>query len=75
MNNEVGSVDQSRKERTLDLIPELDRRYAVLRAVLERLLADEAVADSELWLAHGDLNSVINVMVGKNVDNEESSND
>lgn len=64
MNNEDVSVEQTRVERIITLMPELDSRYRKLRNLLERSIDSGECTEAELWLAQGDLQSVINAMTG-----------
>lgn len=71
MQDENKSVNHARAERIIELMPTLDNRYAALCRVLERIQAGEAVTDSELWLAHVDLDGVIRVMTGDVLQDDE----
>jgi hypothetical protein len=71
MNNKNVSVDQTRAERIITLMPELDSRYRKLRNLLERSCDGEACAEAALWLAQGDLTSVINAMTGSGFIDED----
>lgn len=72
MNNNDVSVDQARAKRIITLMPVLDSRYRELRNLLERSIDSGECDEAALWLAQGDLQSVINAMTGCGFIDEET---
>jgi hypothetical protein len=71
MNNKDVSVDQARAKRIITLMPVLDARHRNLRNLLERSMDSEEFDEAALWLAQGDLQSVINAMTGNGFIDED----
>ena len=54
----------------VDLLPELDRRYAFLRETLEKS-TEQNIPDWHLRLARGDMQSVLDALIGDDEDDDE----
>lgn len=60
--NETDSVDQERNQRIIALLPIMEQRYSTLRQLLTLAGEGKNVPDCDLWLAQGDLRTVLQLM-------------
>lgn len=60
--NETDSVDQERNQRIIALLPIMEQRYSTLRQLLTLAGEGKNVPDYDLWLAQGDLRTVLQLM-------------
>lgn len=66
------SLDQERRGRISELLPEMERRYAVLFDLLSQANGGLDVSWTRLDLARRDLLSVLGVMRGEDEEDEDA---
>ncbi|OAI20375.1 hypothetical protein A1507_22935 [Methylomonas koyamae] len=60
--DDTNHVDQERNQRIIALLPIMEQRYSTLRQLLTLAGEGKNVPDYDLWLAQGDLRTVLQLM-------------
>lgn len=71
MSERNESVEQERRQRMLELLPDMEKRYRTLRSLLEQAADGNDVNESRLRLAQRDLFAVLAVMTEYDATDEE----
>lgn len=62
LEDKIDSVDHDRNQRIIALLPIMEQRYSTLKQILTLAGEGKDVPDYDLWLAQGDLITVLKIM-------------
>jgi len=71
MDEMLDNEEWARNQRIRDLLPEMHKRYEIIKALLEQAARGQDVPEYVLWLAQADLQAVLSIMVSGQVADDE----